>query len=242
MSHGIHTGRHRPAHHGWVHVHGATLILLHLHSLQSLLLDRHGLLVPWGHWAKRRLHGRLDPSRSHGGWWCTRGELWCNSVRKWLVRRHEPTTLRRIHPARMIRLRGGHLRTYRRAAAGGREWARGGSTHALDTVLVEILHDWRLGDTRRRSSLEVLIRSGMGRKLRRAIGRWLIPRERHLVRSLRPRRGQGAGSWSRGHGHTIFGTRSFGRNHLVWILEAGRDISRQAIEHALLELVRVRSR
>jgi len=62
------------------------------------------------------------------------------------------------------------------------------------------------------------------------------------VGCLRARRGYTPrrGSWR--HGDSILGARSFGRDHLVRVLETGRNISRQAVEHALLKLVGVRSR
>ena len=126
--------------------------------------------------------------------------------------------------------------------ASGRERTWGGGSHSLDTVLVEILHDWRLRDAGRGAALKVLIRSRMGGKLRCAI-RWrLISREGHLVWCLRARRGYTPRRRSRGHGDPILGARSFGGDYLVRVLETGRNISRQAIEHALLELAGVRSR
>jgi hypothetical protein len=57
--------------------------------------------------------------------------------------------------------------------ASGRERTGRGCPHA-NALLVEVLHDWRLGHIWRGSLLEVLIGSGMLRKLGRSVGRALI--------------------------------------------------------------------
>ena len=124
--------------------------------------------------------------------------------------------------------------------AGWGERARRSCSHSLYTVLVEFLHDRRLGDVRRSSLLEVLVRSGMRRILGCAIRSSLVPWKWHLVRSLRPGCRDSPRSLSRRHRHGILRSRPFRRNHLVRVVEARGGISRHAIEHAL-ELGRVGS-
>ena len=85
--------------------------------------------------------------------------------------------------------------------------------------------------------LEMLVRGGMLRKLRRPVCRALIAREWHL-RGLRSRPSHSTRTRSRRHGHAILWPWPLRRDHLVRVVEPRGSVPRHAVEHAL-ELARI---
>jgi hypothetical protein len=125
-----------------------------------------------------------------------------------------------------------------RPSRGERTW--GGGPHT-DTLLVKVLHDWRLSYIWRRSLLQMLVWRRMLSELSCPICRALISRVWYLG-SLRSRPRHAAGTWPWRHRHAIFGSSSLGRNHLVRVVETRGSISWHAIVEHALELIRVLGR